>query len=161
LVTDKSRRLDSFDRIVERLDSMMTELAKCELHLPSRFPQEPPSDPESTAEVRVIRASERPPPPTSGSGGHGSVVAVHMSNRPPPPTPDETIPSARRWLERTGETLHRLPERFPRGRVGMAIGVGGLLAVVGIAIGGAAAFSGNTSEPSAAAAGHGPSASPI
>jgi serine/threonine-protein kinase len=161
LVTDKNNRLDSFDRIVERLDAMMPELGKCEMHLPSRFPQEPPSDPESTAEVRVIRASERPPPPTSGSGGHGSVVAVHMSNRPPPPSPDETIPSARRWLERTGETLHRLPERFPRGRVGMALGIGGLLAVVGITIGIAAAFSGNESEPSAAAAaGHTPNSVP-
>jgi eukaryotic-like serine/threonine-protein kinase len=158
LVTDKNKRLDSFDRIVERLDVMMPDLAKCELALPSRFPAEPPSDPESTAEVRVIRASERPPPPTSGSGGHGSVVAVHMSNRPPPPSPDETIPSAKRWLERTQASLHWLPERMPRGRVGMALGLGGLLAVVGIAIGIAAAFSGTGSEPSAAAAGHAPPA---
>jgi hypothetical protein len=43
----------------------------------------------------------------------------------------------------------------------MAIGAGGLLAVVGIAIGGAAAFSGSSSEPSAAAAGHALSASAV
>jgi hypothetical protein len=82
-----------------------------------------------------------------------------MSNRPPPPSPDETIPSAKRWLERTQASLHWLPERMPRGRVGMALGIGGLLALVGIAIGVAAAFSGTDSEPSAAAAGHAPSPS--
>jgi len=153
LVTDKNKRLDSFDRIVERLDSMMPELAKSEEHIRSATPADTPSDPESTAEVRVIRASERPPPPTSGSGGHGSVVAVHMSNRPPPPSADETIP-ARRWLERTQETLFWLPKNLPRGPLGVAIGVGGLLAVVGVVIGVAAAFSGGNGEPAAAAAAH-------
>src|SRR5579864_9391891 len=73
LVTDKNKRLDSFDRIVERLDAMMPDLAKSEEHIRSTTPSDTPSDPESTAEVRVIRASERPPPPTSGS--HGTVVA--------------------------------------------------------------------------------------
>src|SRR5579862_1436466 len=124
LVTDKNKRLDSFDRIVERLDLMMPDLAKSEEHIRSATPSDTPSDPESTAEVRVIRASERPPPPTSGSGGHGSVVAVHMSNRPPPPMADETIP-ARRWLEKTQETLFWLPKRLPRGPAGVAIGIGG------------------------------------
>ena len=138
---------------------MMPELSKSELHIPATTPRDTPSDPESTAEVRVIRASERPPPPTTASGGQGSVVAVHMSNRPPPPDPGETIPSARRWLEKTQETLHWLPKKVPRGPMGVAIGVGGLVAVVGIVIGIAAAFSGESSEPSAAAAGH--SGSPI
>ncbi|MGH7438814.1 MAG: protein kinase domain-containing protein, partial [Polyangiaceae bacterium] len=155
LVTDKNKRLDSFDRIVERLDAMMGELAKSEEHIRSATPSDTPSDPESTAEVRVIRASERPPPPTSGSGGHGSVVAVHMSNRPPPPAADETIP-ARRWLEKTQETLFWLPKQLPRGPIGVALGVGGLLAVVGVVIGVAAAFSGSggEGEPGAAAAAH-------
>jgi serine/threonine protein kinase len=160
LVTDKNRRLDSFDRIVERLDIMIPELASAEQHLPSPYPADAPSDPESTAEVRVIRASERPPPPTSAS--HGSVVAVHMSNRPPPPDPGQTIPSARRWLEKAQESVHWLPERVPRGPVGVALGVGGLLALIGVVIGVAAAFSGGGSEPTgaAAAAGHsGPAAS--
>jgi hypothetical protein len=80
-------------------------------------------------------------------------VAVHMSNRPPPPMADETIP-ARRWLEKTQETLFWLPKRLPRGPAGVAIGVGGLLAVVGIVIGVAAAFSGGEGEPAAAAAAH-------
>ena len=153
LVTDKNKRLDSFDRIVERLDLMMPELGKSEEHIRSATPSDTPSDPESTAEVRVIRASERPPPPTTGSGGHGSVVAVHMSNRPPPPGADETIP-ARRWLEKTQESLFWLPKRLPRGPAGVAIGVGGLLAVVGVVIGVAAAFSGSggDGEPAAAAA---------
>jgi serine/threonine protein kinase len=162
LVTDKNKRLDSFDRIVERLDAMMPELAKSEQHIPSSTPPDTPSDPESTAEVRVIRASERPPPPTSASGGHGSVVAVHLSNRPPPPNAGETMP-ARRWLEKTQETLFWLPKRIPRGPIGVALGIGGLLVVAGLVIGVFAAFSGGESEPSAsaaAAAGHSASSTP-
>lgn len=151
LVTDKNRRLDSFDRIVERLDVMLPEIAKSEEHIPSSTPADTPSDPESTAEVRVIRASERPPPPTSASGGHGSVVAVHLSNRPPSPDAGATIP-ARRWLEKTQETLFWLPNRIPRGPRGVALGIGGLLAVAGLVIGVVAAFSGGGSEPAAAAA---------
>jgi serine/threonine-protein kinase len=158
LVTDKNKRLDSFDRIVERLDAMMSDLAKSEQHIPSSTPPDTPSDPESTAEVRVIRASERPPPPTSASG-HGSVVAVHLSNRPPPPDAGETIPSARRWLERTQESLFWIPRQIPRGPVGVALGIGGLLAVAGIVIGAIAAFSGGEPAPAvAAAADHAPSA---
>jgi hypothetical protein len=156
LVTDKNQRLDSFDRIVERLDAMMPDLAKSEQQIPSTTPPDTPSDPESTAEVRVIRASERPPPPTSASGGHGSVVAVHLSNRPPRPDPGETMP-ARRWLEKTQETLFWLPRRMPRGPLGLALGIGGLLVVAGAVIGVFAAFSGGSSEPAAAAAADHPS----
>jgi hypothetical protein len=87
-------------------------------------------------------------------------VAVHLSNRPPAPDPGETIP-ARRWLEKTQETLFWLPRQVPRGPMGVAMGVGGLLAVSGIVIGITAAFSGGGSEPSAAAAGHSAPAAPV
>jgi serine/threonine-protein kinase len=96
LVTDKNKRIDSFDRVVERLAPMLTELEKNPLRLPkpARRPGDSPTDPEGTAAMpAIIRAtSDRPPPmpmpdqpPTSGSAAPwaGSLPGYRPASRPP------------------------------------------------------------------------------
>lgn len=81
MMTDMRRRLASFDLIVERLAHALPELAPSPLRLPSPRGIEPPSDPDATNALPVLRPSDRPPayaalqatnPPTSGprSGEH-------------------------------------------------------------------------------------------
>jgi serine/threonine-protein kinase len=145
IVTDKQRRLDSFDRIVERLDAMMPELAKSEVRLPSEI------DPDATAVI--MRPSERPPPSGQGASGQGSSVVVHRSNPPPPPATTVTTPGARPWLHKAEASMQWLPRQIPRGPLGVALSVGGLLAAVALVIGVAAAFGGGGGGASASSMG--------
>lgn len=151
IVTDKQQRLDSFDRIVERLDAMMPELAKADVRLPSTD-----SDPDATAIlVRPTdrRQSDRPPPPPPGAGGHGPSVVVHTSNPPPPPATTVTTPGARPWLHKAEASMQWLPRQVPRRPLGVLLSVGGLLGAVALVIGVAAAFGGGGGGVSAASMG--------
>jgi len=90
LVTDKEKRVDSFDTVIGRLGAILKELAQSPLRLPTpaRRADEPPRDPESTsampAIIRPITSSVPPPPENAGSAAPwtGSLVA-HPSHKPP------------------------------------------------------------------------------
>jgi serine/threonine-protein kinase len=135
VVTDKAKRLDSFDKIVEHLDAMLPELAQSEMRLPSVE-----ADPDATRPH--ARQSDRPPPSAAG-GAHGSsVAAVHISSRPPPPAGTVTTPG-RAWSQRRrGFFNSLLPPLLRRQPTGLVIGLGGLLGLAALGIGGAAAFGG-------------------
>ena len=102
LVTDKNARIDSFDRIVERMTPILAEVQALPLRLPAPAPRagETPPDPEGTAAMpAIVRPSNRPPPmsvppsmvpapdqpPTSGSAAPwaGSLPGYRASSRPP------------------------------------------------------------------------------
>ncbi len=94
LVTDKNRRIESFDRIIERMTPLLAELEKNPMRLPkpARRQGESPTDPEGTAQMpAIIRPSDRPPPmgpdqpPTSGSAAPwaGSLPGYRPASRPP------------------------------------------------------------------------------
>jgi serine/threonine-protein kinase len=67
LMTDKHRRIESFDRIIERLTPMLAELEKNPMRLPKpvRRQGDAHTDPEGTAAMpAIVKPSDRPPPPT-------------------------------------------------------------------------------------------------
>jgi serine/threonine-protein kinase len=150
IVTDKTKRLESFDLICDRLDAMLPELVHSEMQVPSPYGEGPPSDPDATDALRVIRTSDRPPGPPPGPAHGSSVVAVHVSN-PPPPMTAAPAPTSGGWLQRAEAVVQRLPGS-PRGRAAYAVGAGGMLVLVGIVVGLAAAFSPGEGSPRPAAA---------
>jgi serine/threonine-protein kinase len=72
MVTDREKRLASFDEIAERLMGVLPELEKASMRLPipARNVNEPLSDPDATNALPVVRASDRPQNegPRSGNG---------------------------------------------------------------------------------------------
>ena len=147
MVTEKTLRVDSFDRIVERLDEMMPELARSDVRLPADTDPVPPGAPRGR--------SDRPPPPPGGVA-HGSVVAVHMSNPPPsfgsidlPPMPAGWLRNGLQQIRATSRSLYR---QLPEGPVRLALGAGGVLAVVALAVGMVAAFGASPAAPTASGA---------
>ena len=73
LVTDRNRRIRSFDEVVERLSQIAPTLEHDPLRLPSPVTKGPPSDPDATnALPAVVRASERPPSMSGIPVGGGS-----------------------------------------------------------------------------------------
>ena len=95
LATDKNQRIDSFDRIIERMTPILAEVQPLPLRLPvpARSRGEAPQDPEGTAAMpAIVRPSDRPPPmpspdgpPTSGSAAPwaGSLPGYRVTTRPP------------------------------------------------------------------------------
>jgi serine/threonine-protein kinase len=95
LVTDKHRRIESFDRIIERLTPMLAEFEKNPLRLPKpvrRQGESAHTDPEGTAAMpAIVKPSDRPPPPapdqvpTSGSAAPwaGSLPGYRPVQKPP------------------------------------------------------------------------------
>src|SRR5579859_1921413 len=79
MVTDKTKRLASFEMIVGRLTSMHDELEKAAVSLPSPYGAERPSDPDATNALPVVgRKSDRPAAPASPKGpasGHAKAAA--------------------------------------------------------------------------------------
>ncbi len=78
LVTNKSQRLDSFDRIVEQLDAMMPELATSSLLLAQPNRAETPSEADLATNVAIGSPSERPPAPSQHP------PSIHPPSMPPP-----------------------------------------------------------------------------
>ena len=61
MVTDKKQRLASFEIIAERLAAVLPELERSTQRLPSAYGAGPPSDPDATNALPVLRPSDRPP----------------------------------------------------------------------------------------------------
>jgi serine/threonine protein kinase len=98
LATDKNARIDSFDRIAERITPILAEVQPLLLRLPTPVSRQRDfaSDPEGTAAMpAIVRPSNRPPPmpgapgpegpPTSGSAAPwaGSLPGYRPVQRPP------------------------------------------------------------------------------
>jgi serine/threonine-protein kinase len=95
LMTDKNQRIDSFDRIIERLAPILAEVKDVPLRLPVPAKQkgDVPHDPEGTAAMpAIVRPSDRPPsmestrpPEQMGSAAPwaGSVHGYRATSRPP------------------------------------------------------------------------------
>jgi serine/threonine protein kinase len=145
MVTDKTKRLASFDLIVGRLTSMHDELEKLELRLPSPYGAERPSDPDATNALPVMRKSDRPAaaapvspkgpgsghakaaPPANAAGsaqaqGQGQASSSSSASAPPPgghPSPlamqISTTPSAFAPSRGPLETWLRGAETYVRG----------------------------------------------
>ena len=150
MVTDRTKRLASFDRIVERLRTLLPELERSHLKLPSPYGTERSSDPDATnaLPVVIVRPSERPQPAAPPPGGyashsalqvsngqHNSPLAMQISNLPsqqdesasPPKSSD---PQSRDWLESVGAYVRQLSPRT----VVIAAGAGGTLVLLAIFI---------------------------
>jgi serine/threonine-protein kinase len=95
LVTDKMQRIDSFDRILERMTPILAELAQSPLRLPvpAKRHGEGHTDPEATSAMPAIikstppRASDRPPSmeqsPGSAAPWAGSLPGYRPTPKPP------------------------------------------------------------------------------
>jgi serine/threonine-protein kinase len=132
LVTNKTKRLASFERIVEQLDAMMDDLEKSDLRLaaPHRAAVNSTSDADATNAMGL--PSDRPPPPTSSSRHGGSI------HPPSAPTSNSGI-SAPNFG----------PVRPTRRTVAIT---GGMLGVAALVLAIAAAMARGDREPHAAAA---------
>jgi serine/threonine-protein kinase len=84
MVTDKKKRLDSFDRIVERFNQVMPELEQSDLRLPAQYQSERSIDPEETEALPLRRSSNRPPPSGSGPQPAGLAALVSMQQTTSP-----------------------------------------------------------------------------
>ncbi len=92
LVTDKMQRIDSFDRILERLTPILAELQQSPLRLPIPAKRQGegsgPSDPEATSAMpAIIKPSDRPPPmleqsPGSAAPWAGSLPGYRATSKP-------------------------------------------------------------------------------
>jgi serine/threonine-protein kinase len=93
LVTDRRERIASFDVIADRLAGILPELAQSNLRLPSAHM--PPSDPDATNALPIVRPSDKPPPhsapppappvPTAPMGTSNARPPATMPSAAPPP----------------------------------------------------------------------------
>ncbi len=83
LVTDRKKRIASFDEITDQLLNVLPELEQSGLRLPSKPTTGPTSDPDATNALPILREQQGPPPPTPG---------VHLSE--PPGAPSGASPPA-------------------------------------------------------------------
>jgi serine/threonine-protein kinase len=135
LVTDKSKRLDSFDRIVEQLDAMLPSLTKSELLLPQPNRAEAPSETDLATNVAIGSPSDRPPPP---------------SQHPPSMHTGSIHPPASAPTSNSGIAAPNFGAAGPSRRtVVITAGMLGAAAVILLLV---AAFSRSDDEPHAAAA---------
>jgi serine/threonine-protein kinase len=151
MVTDKTKRLASFDAVSERLTAMLPELTALDIRLPSPYGTERPSDPDATNALPVMRKSDRPPA-SGGQPASLSPQAVSAQQPSPPGAPPSpvamiTTPSAKApstkstevaggWLGNAEAYVRRLPPRT----LALAAGAGGTALLVLVILGMAAAF---------------------
>ncbi len=150
LITNKTRRLDSFERVVERLDGMMTELDKLTAALPYAVRGEQNSQAEATKALHASHVSERPPPPSSIPPSSGPRSSEHPSAGKIPTAvsgltaPTDSLSKTRTWLG----SVDLLPGPQPRSAV--TVMAGAVMAALAVVLGIAALFGRGQSTPHAA-----------
>jgi serine/threonine-protein kinase len=151
LMTDKEKRLASFDLVAERLAALMPELEKSALRLPSPHSTDRLENPEPTnaPPPAAGRPPSDPPPklvssvsqPPTGTASPAAVpLAMHITN--PPPGMEKPSTSSLPLLR----TMN-----YDRGISGRTIG--GAVLVVALVVGMAAAFSRTSQSSGGSAAG--------
>jgi len=137
LVTDRNKRIASFDEIVDRLLAILPILETSGQRMPAPRTAGPPSDPDATNALPVMRQSDRPPAaPAPG---------VHVSIPAPPKTP--TIrPGPLPFEDRRAKTVSHPPPLalFIALGVGIAFAGIGIIAFVSRGIGLASGTTGGT-----------------
>jgi serine/threonine-protein kinase len=157
MVTDKTKRLGSFDAIVERLDVMMKDAESLSARLPSPYGEnERPSDPDATNALPMLGRSDRDAatksvPPQSGGARQSappSGAIGQQSNGVPAAwtqSGNRGVEAALAWLRHVEKYVRDMP---PKTRAIGAAGAGA--AVVLIVIGITVAVSGSGSSSRAA-----------
>ncbi len=79
LLTDRKKRTGSFDEVVDRLLAVLPELESSGQRMPAPRVIGPPSDPDATNALPVVRHSDRPLP--------AQAAGVHISIPAPPRSP--------------------------------------------------------------------------
>jgi serine/threonine protein kinase len=157
MVTDRNRRLASFDLVVERLHAILVELEGTRLALPPPHPHEPVSDPDATNALPVARAASGPsserttkasnPPPT----GHPSPVVVPVTAPAVPGTPPAPASPAGDRVEGGLRSVGTYVRGLPPRTLALAVGGGGLIVLLALVVGIAAAFTHGSAAESHAA----------
>jgi serine/threonine protein kinase len=147
LVTDKTQRLASFDRIVERLDEMLPELERSGLRLPAVSRGDAES---SDARATSVRLSDRPVAADPG-GRSLNAYPSHEEERVSAALAEPTVvtPPSRSlatWSNLAKQAVRKLSPRT----MGLTAGVGGMLVTVGFVVAIAAAFTRTGGESHAA-----------
>jgi serine/threonine protein kinase len=157
MVTDKTKRLASFDAIVERLDAVIKEVENLPARLPSPYAEgERPSDPDATNALPMVGRSDRDAPTKSvppQSGGQkpsappAGAPALQANGEPSAWTQSANrgVEAAIEWLRHAERYFRGLP---PKTRAIGAAGAG--VAVVLLIIGITLAVSGGGSTSRAA-----------
>jgi serine/threonine-protein kinase len=152
MVTDKDKRIASFDEVTERIEKMLPELLEAQITLPKPF-GERPSDPDATAALPARKSGHTPvtvsapaAPPTSGP-----VSVPPRSGGAPGSLAQRATELAHGWLG-SGESF--MQKLSPRTLL-VAAGGTGIVVVLLIVVGLAAAFSGSDTKSSAAIQGSG------
>lgn len=146
LVTEKERRLASFDQVSERIDAMLPVLLETDIRLPSQYHGERPSDPDATAAL------------PRKSGDTPVTVSAAPASPGPTSTPSPAVLPAKvrgglaaelalEWLRSAETYVKKMP---PRALL-LATGSAGLVTLVVVIVGIASAFSGHSGPTSSAA----------
>jgi serine/threonine-protein kinase len=160
LVTDRKKRIASFDEIVDRLLAVLPILEQSGQRMPSPLVVGPPSDPDATNALPVMRPSDHP--------GSAQVAGVHVSI--PAPAKSPSMPPLGMPEDRGAITVIRPPPvaMFIGLGVGIAFAAIGIVAYVARGIGVAQGGSGDpgshtqpTARPTAEAPPTTPSAPPV
>jgi serine/threonine-protein kinase len=154
LVTDKTKRLASFDDISTRLAKLLPTLEGNDQRLAAPHRIAPPSDPDATSALSLGRpaASDRPPPPAKPA--------------PLPPLPQPTEPPRippRGPVERVLVAMHdlgTLVRRLPPRTLAIATAASGLMVILVFVLGVVSLARGCGSSETAQAMPRGSAASP-
>jgi serine/threonine-protein kinase len=82
--TDRKKRIGSFDEIVDRLLNVLPELEPSGLRMPAPRVIGPPSDPDATNALPLVRPSDHPAAMAKAAGVHVSIPAPPKSPSLPP-----------------------------------------------------------------------------
>jgi hypothetical protein len=126
MVTDKNRRVSSFDTVADRLQAALPEVERWSARLPSAAGDGPPSDPDATNALPVMRPSDRPPPAAESA----SMLVTSPGGPSSGPRSGNSPPGAfsAPWATAQGATT--MSTRGPG--LGILLGAGGGVAVLGL-----------------------------
>jgi len=112
MMTDKAKRIGTFEEISDRLNAALPELERSELSLPvpTRQAGEPLSDPDATNALPVLRGKTReqldlassgsePPPNSSNSSSNSNASGPRSGNGPASGFSKQTTPASTRVAE--------------------------------------------------------------
>ncbi len=140
LVTDKEKRLGSFDQVAERIDAILPVLP-ADLTLPSPYTGDHASDPEATNALPVVRTADKSAPTVDAPA-----QLARASLPPPASLGARASEGALPWLRGAEAYVKKLPPRT----VLLAAAGGALVILLLIVAGLAAAFSGGGATSRAA-----------
>jgi serine/threonine protein kinase len=141
MVTDKIKRIGSFDTVVERMDAVLKDVADSPLRLPSPYNEgERPSDPDATNALPPQSGGARP------SAAPAAALAALQGNGVPSAwtqSANRRVEAAIAWLRHAEKYVRGLP---PKTRAIGAAGAGVVVVLLIIGITAAVSGGGSTSR---------------